>query len=210
MTRFALGARGLTQEDVIARHRAGEDVWVFAYASLIWRPDFNPEESRPARVLGLHRALKMWSRINRGTPERPGLVFALLSGGSCNGLVLKLPQKNAIEIIDLLWAREMPLDTYTPKWVRAHTQQGLVSALAFTLSRRHPQFAGDLSPAQYREIFQHSSGRYGSTADYALETLQALEELGIPDRALQRLIQTHWATQSDQTSLRNSSASDLY
>ena len=61
------------------------DLWVFAYASLIWRPDFAVAEQRLARVHGWHRALQMWSRVNRGTPAYPGLVFALLSGGSCQG-----------------------------------------------------------------------------------------------------------------------------
>ena len=59
-----------------------DDLWIFAYASLIWRPDFEFSEQRPAKLHGWHRALKMWSRINRGTPAVPGLVFALLSGGS--------------------------------------------------------------------------------------------------------------------------------
>ena len=49
-----------------------EDLWIFGYGSLIWKPDFEFAERRPAKVHGWHRALKMWSRINRGTPERPG------------------------------------------------------------------------------------------------------------------------------------------
>ncbi|MDV7392073.1 gamma-glutamylcyclotransferase, partial [Arthrospira platensis SPKY1] len=52
------------------------DLWLFAYGSLIWKTEFPVAERRPAKVHGYHRALKMWSRINRGTPERPGLVFA--------------------------------------------------------------------------------------------------------------------------------------
>jgi hypothetical protein len=62
------------------------DLWVFGYASLIWRPEFEFTEHRPALVRGWHRTLRMHSRVNRGTPEQPGLVFALVSGGtSWNG-----------------------------------------------------------------------------------------------------------------------------
>ena len=68
------------------------DLWVFGYASLIWRPEFEFAEQRPAQVRGYHRALKMWSRVNRGTPERPGLVFALLTGGSCKGMAYRVPR----------------------------------------------------------------------------------------------------------------------
>ena len=55
------------------------DLWVFGYASLIWRPEFESVERRMAVVHGLHRALEMRSRVNRGTPECPGLVFALVA-----------------------------------------------------------------------------------------------------------------------------------
>lgn len=64
------------------RHWDGRsDLWVFGYGSLIWRPEFDHLEARRARIHGYHRALCLWSRINRGTPERPGLVFGLDLGG---------------------------------------------------------------------------------------------------------------------------------
>ena len=76
------------------------DLWVFGYASLIWRPEFDAAECRPARVHGFHRALKMRSRVNRGTPETPGLVFALLPGGSCHGLAFRIARGTCRERID--------------------------------------------------------------------------------------------------------------
>ena len=81
------------------------DLWVFGYASLIWRPEFEAAERRPALVGGWHRALRMRSRINRGTPEVPGLVFALLPGGSCRGMAYRIPQPRVEEELDRLWAR---------------------------------------------------------------------------------------------------------
>lgn len=73
----------------LAQWGGTSDFWIFGYASLIWRPNFDFCEQRPAHVHGWHRALKMWSNVNRGTPQCPGLVFALLSGGSCHGVVLR-------------------------------------------------------------------------------------------------------------------------
>ena len=164
------------------------DLWVFAYASLIWRPDFDVAEQRGARVHGWHRALKMWSRVNRGTPDCPGLVFALLSGGSCHGAVLRVPRRDGESVLHKLWDREMMTGVYDPKWLRCTTQHGPVNALAFTLSRRSPNFTGELSPERYREIFSVSCGRYGTTREYADQTLRCLQQQGISDPALQRLL----------------------
>ena len=164
------------------------DFWVFAYASLIWRPDFNVAEQRLARVHGWHRALKMWSRVNRGTVECPGLVFALLSGGSCQGAVLRVAREDGEHVLRLLWEREMVTAVYDPKWLDCQTDLGTVRALAFTLSRQSPNFTGALSARRYREIFSVSCGRYGTTLDYARQTLHTLHQHGIDDGALRQLL----------------------
>ncbi len=164
------------------------DLWLFGYASLVWRPEFDTAEQRLARVHGHHRCLHMWSRVNRGTPERPGLVFALMSGGSCTGLALRVPHAQVEALMPQLWAREMPNPVYDPKWLRCETALGPVHALAFTLSHRSPNYTGALSEERYRDIFAHSHGRYGSTLDYARQTLHGLRAHGIEDRALARLL----------------------
>ncbi len=173
------------------RRQWGEasDFWVFGYGSLIWRPDFECAERQPARIHGWHRALKMWSRINRGSPECPGLVFAMLSGGSCQGIAFRVPRADGHAVLDTLWAREMVTGVYDPRWLNCHTPQGRVPALAFTLSRHSPNYTGELSDAQYRRAFSDACGRYGSTRDYASKTFESLLQHGIHDRALGRLLQ---------------------
>ena len=56
----------------------------------------------------------------------------------------------------------------------------------FTLSRRSPNFTGELSAERYREIFTSSCGRYGSTLEYADRTLRCLQQHGIHDPALRK------------------------
>ena len=165
-----------------------EDLWIFGYGSLIWRPDFDFAERRPARVHGWHRALKMWSRINRGTPERPGLVFGLLSGGFCRGVVFRVAREHGADILARLWSREMATAVYDPKWLLADTPQGRVRALAFTLSRRSPSHTGELTEEEYRAIFALACGIYGTTHDYAHRTLEELKRHDIRDRNLEKLL----------------------
>lgn len=164
------------------------DLWVFAYASLIWRPEHPVAESRPAKVHGYHRALQMWSHVNRGSPEEPGLVFALIAGGSCQGVVQRVARADVPLYLPKLWAREMPNPVYDPKWLTAHTPDGPVRAVAFTLSRGSSSYTGRLDAHLYHRIFKSSVGRYGSTLAYARETYRHLSALGIHDRALAQLL----------------------
>lgn len=164
------------------------DLWVFGYASLLWRPEFECKEHRPAQAHGWHRALHMASRVNRGTPERPGLVFALLPGGSCHGAVYRVARERAVDELERLWRREMPTGVYDARWLNCRTPKGNVQALAFTLSRRSPQHVGRLPDAQMIEILRHSRGRYGTTLDYLVQTAGALRARGVHDREIERLV----------------------
>jgi glutathione-specific gamma-glutamylcyclotransferase len=164
------------------------DLWVFGYASLIWRPEFEAQERRDAVVHGWHRALRMRSRVNRGTPEAPGLVFALLPGGSCRGVVFRLSHERAHHELDRLWAREMPTGVYDPRWLPCRTPQGVVRALAFTLSRRSEACLPRLPDEQMVQLLRHARGRYGTTLEYLAETARALTAHGVRDREIERLM----------------------
>ena len=175
--------------DAALRSWGGErDLWVFGYASLIWRPEFSADEQRPAVVHGWHRALEMRSRVNRGTPERPGLVFALVRGGSCRGMAYRIERQRVPAELERLWAREMPTGVYDPKWLAGRTAEGPVRALAFTLAHSSPAHTGPLAEPQMLEVLQHATGRYGSTLDYLLETATSLRGCGIRDRDVERLV----------------------
>ncbi len=162
--------------------------WVFGYASLIWRPEFDAAERRTALVRGWHRALRMRSHVYRGTPQVPGLVFALLPGGACRGMVYRLRAETAEEELDRLWAREMSPGVYDARLLPCHTVQGPVLALAFTLSRRSAACLPPLPDDEVLHILRHARGRYGSTLDYLAETAAALRQHGVHDREIERLM----------------------
>lgn len=164
-----------------------EDLWVFGYASLIWRPEFEAHEERLARVHGYHRSLRMRSRVNRGTPEVPGLVFTLLAGGSCVGMVYRVPRERGHEELQRLWLREMPTGVYDPRWLVCRTERGAIKALAFTLSRSSPSYTGPIGDEEMVKILRDARGRYGTTLDYLLATAEGLRKLGICDAEIERL-----------------------
>jgi len=174
--------------DTLKGWQPQDDLWVFGYASLIWRPEFEAVERRSATVHGFHRSFRMRSRINRGTPDKPGLVFALLPGGSCRGVVYRIASTGAREELDRLWVREMPTGVYDPRWLNVTTPDGPVRALAFTLSRRSPAHVGLIDDAQLLAILRNAHGRYGSTLDYLVHTHRSLRAHGILDAAVERQI----------------------
>lgn len=174
---------------LLKRLESRDPVWVFGYASLLWRQEFEAAQHVPAKVHGWHRALRMRSRVNRGSPDKPGLVFALLPGGCCQGMVFRLHARTAEADLRRLWAREMPTGVYDPRWLPCRTAQGTVPALGFTLSRHSPNHTGRLTDEHLSDILRHARGRYGSTLDYLLETAQELRRRSIVDKEVERLVE---------------------
>lgn len=165
-----------------------QNCWVFGYASLIWRPEFQAAERRSALLHGWHRAFRMRSRVNRGSPQAPGLVFALLSGGACRGFVYRLRADTIEHDLRQLWAREMPTGVYDARVLPCRTAVGTVPALAFTLPRNSPACLHRLSDDELLHTLRHAQGRYGSTLDYLVQTAQALRHEGVRDREIERQV----------------------
>lgn len=165
----------------------GQDVWIYGYGSLIWRPEFDYEERRLANLRGHHRALCLWSRVNRGTPECPGLVFGLDRGGSCRGVVYRLAGAQVPQFFPALWDREMSTGAYLPRWLKCSTDQGDVKALVFVMNRANPAYISALPEEELVAIVRRATGRYGACIDYVVETARALRGAGIRDSRLESI-----------------------
>jgi len=169
---------------------ADEDLWVFAYGSLIWRPDFAHVERVPARLIGAHRALCVYSFVHRGTPERPGLVLGLDHGGTCRGIAYRVAAQRRAATLSDLRAREQVTKVYIervrPIVLIGHSQ-ARIPALCYVVDRSHPQYAGKLSLDEQLHLVRNGHGRSGANRDYVLSTVQALEAMGCRDRELHLL-----------------------
>jgi cation transport protein ChaC len=164
---------------------SGDDLWVFGYGSLIWRPGFAFEESIGARLHGYHRALCIFSHVHRGTPERPGLVLGLDRGGLCRGLAFRVASKNAAETIAYLRAREQATSVYLERHRPVRLEDGRsVMALFYVADRRHLQYAGRLPPEKLLELVRDGKGQSGENPDYVLRTHEHLRKMGVFDPVL--------------------------
>jgi cation transport protein ChaC len=88
-----------------------------------------------------------------------------------------------------LWARELLTGAYVPRWVDAHTEGGVERAIAFTINRTHERYTGRLTDPEAADALARACGHVGSSAEYLMETVAHLEELGIRDERLWRLQQ---------------------
>ena len=164
------------------------DLHVFGYGSLIWNPCLEHGGRDVATVHGYHRRFCHWSHAYRGTPEWPGLVLALDRGGACRGVIYRLPAERARHELRLLWRREMFAGSYRAKWLRAHTDHGIVPALGFVMNHASPLYAGRLADADVVERLARAHGQFGSGADYLCQTAAALHAVGLADPHLDRLV----------------------
>lgn len=170
--------------------RSGEagDLWVFGYGSLMWRPGFDYEERRGARLLGYHRALCVLSHVHRGTPERPGLVLGLDRGGSCRGVAFRVSSARAQATRDYLTAREQVTPVYRDRMLDVTLDDGRrVRALTYLVARSHPQYAGRLGEDELLRLVRQGMGVSGANPDYVRATSEHLVAMGVVDPTLARL-----------------------
>src|SRR5262249_11407773 len=126
---------------------SNDDLWVFGYGSLMWRPGFSPVETVPARLTGLPPALSRFSFVHRGTPGKPGLVVGLDRGGACRGIAYRVPAADRDATIAYLREREQATSVYleTMRRITLSTKpQRDVTALVYVADRGHVQYAGRL------------------------------------------------------------------
>jgi cation transport protein ChaC len=179
---------------------ANEDLWVFAYGSLMWRPDFPFVQRVEARLVGAHRALCVYSFVHRGTAERPGLVLGLDRGGTCRGIAYRVSVTERADVIAYLRKREQVTSVYRevirPIWLRTQPGQR-VTGLCYMVDRGHPQYAGRLSLEQQLHHVRQGHGVSGANRDYVTSTVAALEQLGYRETELHLLAQLLGRQRSD-------------
>jgi cation transport protein ChaC len=173
----------------LLRHWNGtDDLWVFAYGSLIWRPGFIWQERRLATVRGYHRSLCLWSRHHRGSHDSPGLVFGLDRGGCCRGVAFRVAAADVPQVFAALWDREMIDGAYAPRWLTCQSEQGPVTGLVFLLNRACSDYAGAVDEERRLAAIRTAVGLSGACLDYVVETDKALRACGITDWRLGELV----------------------
>ncbi|MBB3444522.1 cation transport protein ChaC [Rhizobium sp. BK379] len=127
-----------TLAERLFREAAAEPLWVFAYGSLIWKPDFDAVEWCHAEARGWHRSFCLQMTRWRATQAVPGLMMAVDQCGQCNGVAYRLSDKDRMGQLRRMIRREIGTlsDSSFIRWVPIQTQQGPSRALVFWAGRK--------------------------------------------------------------------------
>ena len=165
----------------------GEDMWLFGYGSLMWKPELEFAESLSATAIGWHRQFCLWQWRYRGSRDHPGLMLALDRGGSCCGVAYKIAGPNVSEKVAGVWRREMIGKGYRPRWLSLRSAKGPTKALGFVADREGPRYAGHMPLEAIADHIAAACGANGPSAEYLLETRESCRLLGIRDDMLEQL-----------------------
>jgi glutathione-specific gamma-glutamylcyclotransferase len=165
-----------------------DELWVFGYGSLMWRPGFAYQERHRAHLHGYHRSLCIFSHVHRGTPDAPGLVLGLDRGGRCRGVAFRVAAADRMATIAYLRAREQITGVYLERHVNVRLDDGRrVRALTYVANRDHAQYAGRLPPHDLLRLIKQGVGISGANPDYVRSTHAHLIEIGVSDPTLARI-----------------------
>ena len=181
--------RALLGDLIAAQH----DIWIYGYGSLMWDPGFHFSEVRLAHLHGYQRRFTYWTRIARGTRERPALMLTLekQSDDTCcsTGLAFRISAESADVESAMLWRREMLRNGYCPTLLPVNTPQGPLQALVFACNPAHDDYAGEMPLHETAAIIAVATGAIGSNREYLEQMAAQLQTLQIADPYVEQLLQ---------------------
>lgn len=173
--------REALRQAVLADHH-NQDLWVFAYGSLMWDPAIEFSEVRRAFVPNYARRFILKDMLGgRGNPDAPGLMAALDQGDGCEGLVFKIDAGKVEVETEILWRREQVGPAYHAEFLTAIAGDQQIKVLAFTADHTADQIRADITRDEQIEYLNGGKGILGSSLDYLSNIVAQFEALGIVD-----------------------------
>lgn len=164
------------------------DVWIFAYGSLMWNPMVDFDRRDVATLHEWHRSFCLSMTIGRGSPEMPGRMLALEAGGHTTGLALRLTPNTMREDLKAVWIREMVLGSYRPTWAPVTLECGIhTHAIAFVANTAGEQYRTDSCISAVAPLIAAATGQIGSNAEYVFRLYDSLSQCGLHDRYIEAL-----------------------
>jgi len=159
---------------------------IFAYGSLLFRPGFTFVARQRAVVHGLTRSFSQASPDHRGTPERPGRVLTLAraAGASTVGAVYFVAAPADALLVELDYRERAGYERVS---LDVTTADRCLPAITWIAA---PGNAYDAPPLPLEALAEHMSrsvGPSGRNDDYVFQLEAALQDLGAEDAQVSAL-----------------------
>ena len=174
----------------MARYQPGEEVWVFAYGSLMWNP---AHRVRRAAALSRRRLAPLLLLLDADGPRHARAArpdAGARAGGACEGIAYRLAPQQVESELGLLWNREMLAGIYQPPGCRRRCATAAPSPPSPSWSTpAHCQYCGDLPIERAAHHIAFAEGRRGACRDYLANTAAHARALHIHDPYIEELVE---------------------
>ena len=169
--------------------RFGQDLWIFAYGSLMWDPGFKFAEVRRAHVSGYARRFILRDTFGaRGSPDTPGLMAALDEGTGCEGLAFRIERDVVEAESGVFWRRELLAFSYKPVMASITTGFGALEALTVIANRDSEFIRPDMTAEEQIRCIATGKGFLGTSLQYLENIAAHFEALEIEDNEVTQLL----------------------
>ncbi|MEE2654930.1 MAG: gamma-glutamylcyclotransferase [Pseudomonadota bacterium] len=162
-----------------------KEIWIFGYGSLIWRPNFDFLEKRPAVINGWVRRFWQGSTDHRGVPGQAGRVVTLDEepNGDCWGVAYRISSANREKVLSSLDIREK--GGYTLKNVKIYFSNSIkdwVRGVVYIGKPNNPDYLGPETSIRIAKQVIRSNGPSGPNDEYVYRLADALRAMGVDDQ----------------------------
>lgn len=157
-----------------------DDLWVFGYGSLVWRPSFPHRERRPALLRGFARRFWQGSTDHRGVPGAPGRVVTLVAddAASCHGMAYRIAADERESVLDHLdWREKGGYAQHRLPVELLDARAELSEVLVYVATEANPNYLGPASLEEIAAQVLSSHGPSGPNDEYVLRLAEALRAM---------------------------------
>ncbi|MCP5060545.1 MAG: gamma-glutamylcyclotransferase [bacterium] len=159
------------------------ELWVFGYGSLVWRPSFPFLERRPASIRGWTRRFWQGSTDHRGVPGAPGRVVTLVreSDAECWGAAYRIAGSEIPDVMAHLDWREKGGYERAEESFHLREPEDIAEGVLYVATATNPNYLGPAPLGEIADQVRRSSGPSGPNPEYVLRLATALREMDAED-----------------------------
>lgn len=170
---------------------SSDEMWIFAYGSLIFRPAFPYLERKRAFVRGWSRRFWQGSPDHRGVPGAPGRVVTLVADASthCGGCAYRIDVETAAPILEALDHRERAgFVRHSLPLHEGPEGDAFAEGITWVANTANEHFLGPLPEREIAAYVRDRRGPSGPNIDYVRHLHAALRELELVDPHVEEIV----------------------